>query len=577
MKFNLKLLLILLLLQPIILAGQSTYPQDYFGSPVDFKIFLSATFGELRPNHFHSGIDIKTQGVQGKPLYAVANGFVSRIGVAAGGYGKVIYIDHPNGFTSVYGHCLNFSKTIEEFVSAEQYKLESFEVNLFPEPEKFPVKKGELIAFAGNSGSSGGPHLHFEIRTTDEEEPVNPLFFGYKVKDIIKPTLQRLVVYPFGSFSQVSGRKKPKEFELAGWGTGYKIKVGDTIPVSGDIYFGIETHDLANDSDNKTGVFSIELFIDETLVYAHKMESFPFTESRCINSFIDYPNFVKNGRRVQKTRIEPGNKLSVYTTAKDNGIFSFQDNAIHELVYLVKDFFGNTSKLVFHVKSSPAKLSDVIKSVEEGNPEIVFDYDDDNDFETDDFRIFIPEGALYDTLHFKYSAGKHVKGTFSAVHHVHNKYTPLQSFCTLAIKPKMVSEKLKGKLLIARTGSKAGEYFAVGGEWDDDFIEVQIRDFGDYVVVADTIAPKIAPVNISPGKAIAAQKTIQVKISDNLAGIKTYRATMNGHWILMEYDPKNSLLTYKIDEWTKPGKNQFRLVVTDSRNNEKVYRTDLVK
>lgn len=141
----------------------------------------------------------------------------------------------------------------------------------------------------------------------------------------------------------------------------------------------------------------------------------------------------------------------------------------------------------------------------------------------------------------------------------------------------MVSEKLKGKLLIARTGSKAGEYFAVGGDWDDDFIEVQIRDFGDYVVVADTIAPKIAPVNISPGKAIAAQKTIQVKISDNLAGIKTYRATMNGHWILMEYDPKNSLLTYKIDEWTKPGKNQFRLVVTDSRNNEKVYRTDLVK
>jgi hypothetical protein len=534
MKFNLKLLLILLLLQPILLTAQNNYPKDYFRSPVDFNIFLSATFGELRTNHFHSGIDIKTQGVQGKPLYAVADGFVSRIGVAAGGFGKAIYVDHPNGFTSVYGHCLSFSKTIDEFVRAEQYKLESFEVNLFPEPEKFPVKKGELIAFAGNSGSSGGPHLHFEIRTTDEEKPVNPLLFGYKVKDIIKPTMQRLVVYPFGSFSLVSGRKKPKEFELAGWGTGYKIKVGDTIPVSGDIYFGIETHDLANDSDNKTGVFSIELFIDETLVYAHNMESFPFTESRYINSFIDYQNFIKNGRRVQKTRIEPGNKLSVYTTAKDNGIFSFQDNAIHELVYQVKDFFGNTSKLTFHVKSVPVKISEVINSVNSENPEIIFEYDDDNDFETDDFKIFIPEGALYDTLHFKYSVGKPGKGAYSAVHHIHYKYTALQSFCTIKIRPKMVSDKLKDKLLIARTGSKAGEYVSVGGEWDDDFIKAQIRDFGDYVVIADTIAPKITPVNISPGKAIAAQKTIQVKISDNLAGGQITRLKLEIQFLFRE-------------------------------------------
>ncbi len=577
MKHFLKLFLLLFLVQPFFLKGQSSYPQDYFGSPVNFKILLSATFGELRTNHFHSGIDIKTQGAEGKPLFAVADGYISRINVAAGGFGKAIYIDHPNGFTSVYAHCASFGKNIAQYVREEQYKSESFEVNLFPGPEKFPVKKGELIAYSGNSGSSGGPHLHFEIRKTKEEEPVNPLFFGFSVKDLIKPAIQRLIVYPFGNYSMVSGHKKKKEFELAGWGSGYKIKVGDTIPVSGDIYFGIETFDLANDSDNKTGVLSIELFIDSELVYAHKMESFPFTESRFINSFIDYPYFVKNGRRVQKTRIEPGNKLSVYTTAKDNGIFSFQDNAIHELVYLVKDVSGNTSKLTFHVKSSSVKLSDVIKSIEEGNPEIVFDYDDDNDFETDDFRIFIPEGALYDSLHFKYSTGKPFKGAFSEVHRVHDKYTPLQSFCTLSVKPKTVSDKLKDKLLVARLGSKAGEYTAIGGEWNYGFITAQIRDFGDYVVIADTIAPRITPVNITPGKAIAAQKTIQVKISDNLAGIKTYRATMNGQWILMEYDPKNSLLTYQIDEHTQVGKNQFKLVVTDSRNNEKVYQASLIK
>jgi len=577
MKFAAYLFISLLAFQPVLLLGQNTYPKDYFRSPVDFTIHLAATFGELRTDHLHSGIDIKTQGVQGKPVYAIADGFVSRISVAPGGFGKAIYIDHPNGYTSVYGHCSSFNKSVAGYVRNEQYRLETFEVNLLPGSGRFPVKKGDIIAYSGNTGSSGGPHVHFEIRETEEETPVNPLLFGFKVKDFIRPTIKRLLVYPFGSYSSVGGRNNPKELELAGWGPNYRIKAGDTIPVSGDIYFGIETYDLTNDSDNKTGVYSIELYIDSEPVFAQQMESFPFTESRYINSLIDYSYFKKTGRRVEKTRIEPNNKLSVYTKTTDNGIFSFQDNAIHELFYLVKDCFGNTSKLTFHVKSSPVRLSVAMKSNNLEKPGIIFEYDDDNDFETEDVRLSVPDGALYDTLHFRYSAGKPFKGCYSKVHHIHNKYTALQNFCTLAIRPKGFNQRIKDKLLIARLGKKTEEYLAAGGEWHDDFLIAQIRDFGDYVVLADTIAPKIVPVNITPGKVMTSQKTIQIKISDNLAGIETYRATMNGKWILMEWDPKNNLLTYYIDEKMNFGKNQFILEIFDSRQNRAVYKVELVK
>jgi hypothetical protein len=559
------------------LNAQTNYPKDDFIPPVDFEMALSGTFGELRSNHFHSGIDIKTQGVQGKPLKAVADGFVSRIVVSPGGFGKAVYIEHPNGYTSVYGHCRNFTNEIDAFVKKEQYRQESFEVNLFPEKDKFQVKQGEIIAYSGNTGGSMGPHLHFEIRETNGQVPVNPLLFEFPVKDFIRPTILSLMIYPYGNFSLVEGRNKPVQATLAGWGPEYRLKSSDTILVSGKIYFGIETYDQLNAANNKNGVCSIEVLIDSVSVYAHQMEKFPFSESKYINSLIDYGYYADHKKRIQKTYIEPGNKLSVYSNVSANGIFEFIDNNTHTITYIVKDAFGNKSILTFPLKSNPPTFQQAFTNGKNKSDGIVFYHNRDNVFERENIKLTVPEGALYDTLLFQFSEQQSDKFEYSIIYNIHNKRKPLHKPATLMIKPKNIDQAKREKYLVAMVDDNGKDVYAAGGEWEGDFLFTGIAGFGSYIVAIDTVPPEIKPVNISPGKNISGQSTIKVKITDRFAGIKNYRATMNGKWILMDWDPKNALLTYTIDERTIKGKNSFKLMVTDGRDNETIYEAELIR
>jgi hypothetical protein len=569
-------LLFLVLFFPAAAFGQETSKTD-FSSPVDFTILLSGTFGELRTAHLHSGIDIRTQGVEGKPIKAIADGFISRIVVSPVGFGKAIYIDHPNGNTSVYAHCLSFYADVDNYVRQEQYREETFALNLLPEPGQFPVKKGQVIAKSGNTGSSGGPHLHFEIRRTEDQKPLNPLHFGFQVKDFTRPQIHRLLVYPFGAGSLVEGSSKPKEFELSGWGPVYRIKNEDTIRVSGSIYFGIEAIDQQSDSQNRNGVYAVKLLIDSALVYSHRMDEFSFDESRYMQSLIDYPYFVKNKRRVQQTWILPNNRLTIYDAVENNGIFRFTDSKIHKLQYIVSDASGNESILTFHVKSSPQAFNQAIKEISAPPTSAIMRWDQPNRFEDEGFILEIPEEALYDTIHFKFSKGKQIPKSFSPLYQVHHKFTPIQKFCDLYIKPEGFRPELKERLLIVRVDPTNNNLTAVGGKWEGDYLAAKIRDFGSYTVVADTLAPTILPANIQNGKDISAQKTIRITIKDDLSGIESYRPTLNGQWILMEWDPKNNLLVYEIDEMTRKGKNSFQLVVTDTRGNEAVYRAELTR
>ncbi len=558
------------LIQFLSLSAKKKYPTDYFRSPVDFEITLSGTFGELRSNHFHSGIDIRTGGVTGKKIHAVADGYISRINVSGTGFGKAIYIRHPNGYTSVYGHLKQFSKAIDKYVRAQQYKKERFKVTLYPAKDQFVVKKGEVIALSGNSGGSGGPHLHFELRDSRTEFPINPLLFGYKVKDFIRPKIIGLRLYPVGDESLIEGENEVYEAKVAGWGMGNHISKNDTIEVSGDIGFGIETYDLLNGSYNKNGVYSISLKIDSTTIYSHRLEKFSFSETRYINSLIEYDELIDNKNRFQRSIIDQGNKLSIYDEVKENGIFTFKDSTYHQFQYLVKDMNGNSSQITGVLHSVP-QLDSLKKDAKKHDH--WFAFNQQNSFNTDQIELSFRKGSFYKSFDFNYQEAKAPEEAYSKIHQVHFKTVPVHKAFEIKILADELPDHLRSKALIAKIENNENE--AVGGSFKEGFVIARSAAFGDFMIVVDTIAPEIKALNIHNGKKVSGYKYFSFEIKDEFSGIGKIRATLNGKWILMDFDPKNDKLVYKVDERIRKGKNQFRLEVKDMKDNLATFAAEI--
>jgi hypothetical protein len=557
------------------LFAQKKYPQNYFISPLDIPLHLSGTFGELRTDHFHSGIDIRTGEVEGLKIYAVADGYISRIKVSSGGYGKAIYITHPNGYVSVYAHLRQYEGAIKDYVKSEQYRHESFEVDLYPQAGILQVKRGEIIALSGDSGGSGGPHLHFEIRDAGSEKPINPLLFGYSVEDITPPVINLIKVYPADLNCLIRNKNKQAEFAVQGSDGKYSLTGQDTILITGKACFGINTIDLFNNGNNKNGVYSIALFVDSSQVFEQVMETFSFDETRYVNSLIDFPDYILIQRRVQKSFIQPNNHLSIYKNVKNDGIIEFTDDGIHQLTYKVADAAGNVSLLSFWMKSKVRNEADSYENYKSVSQGIFFTYKNDNLFETDQIKFEVPGTALYDTLLFNYKFLPPIKNSYSEIHQLHYPTSPLHARCNLFIKPDSIPHELQDKAIIVKIDEQQKQIY-VGGNWDNGFVNAQIREFGKYCVMVDTVLPKIIPVNISNNKNITTQSTIQVKITDELSGIGSYRGQMNGKWILMDYDAKNDLLTYIYDERLSKGENIFELTVTDKKFNVSSYKTKLI-
>jgi hypothetical protein len=570
-----KIILLILFVNFIFpLFAQKEYPQNYFIAPLDIPLHLSGTFGELREDHLHSGLDIRTGEVEGLNVYAAADGYVSRIKVSSGGYGKAIYVTHPNGYISVYAHLQQYKGAIKDYVKNEQYRRESFEVELYPAIGAITVKKGEIIALSGDSGGSGGPHLHFEIRYAGSEKPVNPLLFGFEVEDYTSPVIHLLKVYPAEKNCFIGNKKKEVELAVQGSSGKYSLSGKDTLSITGKAFFGINTIDLFNNGNNKNGVYSIRLMLDSSQVFEQVMETFSFDETRYINSLIDYPEYISNQRRVQKSYIQPNNKLSIYQNVKNKGVIDFSDDEVHSLIYQVTDAAGNISSLTFWVKSK-IKIEADQKESSTSNDEIIFTYKKNNSFTTDLVSFEVPGSALYDTLLFSYKLLPPIKRSYSSVHQLHNSVVPLHTQCKLSIRADLLPKTLQDKALIAKVEDQQN-LSSVGGDWDNGFVTSQIREFGNYCVVVDSISPKITPVNISNNKNISGQNTIQVQIYDELSGIESYRGSINGEWILMDYDAKNDLLTYIYDERLTKGENLFELKVTDKKNNVSNYKAKLI-
>jgi hypothetical protein len=563
MSYNKNIIFLILFstILPVSLFGQ----KNNFRAPVNFQMDLSGNFGELRPDHFHAGIDITTYGVRGKKIFAIADGYVSRIKVSANGYGKALYIHHPEeGVTSVFGHLQRFNHEINQYVLNQQYKHKKHEIQLFPEANQFPVKKGDLIAYSGNSGRSGGPHIHFEIRELNNQHPLNPLLFDFNIKDNIAPKIFNLAVYSH-SGNKTKQRKHIYNTDVVS-GNEYQVLEKDTLFLDGSYSFGIRTFDFLNGADNWCGIYDLKLLIDSSIVYHHRMDEFAFSETRYINSFIDFEEKTKNNLSIQKTHLQPNNHLSIYNFVKGKGIVTFNNNKTHNLQYIVKDVYGNRSVLNFIVKNDTARAqgrhpADTI------NYDKIMPFNQSNKFTGEDIRIEFPASAFYDTLHFNH----HQQTTsneifFSDIHQVHNKYTPVHKSYSLTIKSENLSSHLADKAFIAKIKEEE-EYKYIGGNYLNGSVTASTREFGKYVIMTDTLAPKIELIGSAAN--LKSQRYIRLKVSDNLSGIKTYNGYIDGEWVLFEYDPKNNILEHKFETHPleKNKEHELELYVGDEKNN----------
>ncbi len=564
-------------------SSPKKFPQGYFVEPTDSSLRIAGNFGEIRPNHFHAGIDVKTAGREGLMIYATADGYVSRIKISPWGYGKCIYITHPNGYVTVYAHLKRFYGKIAKYIEREQYRLEQYDVELFPDSNLLSVKQCDTIAISGNTGGSQSPHLHFEIRDEKTEHAYNPFLFGFKIEDTVPPKLITLGIYPANDSSSVNGKNVSRKTKIYGSKGRYTISSAEKITVSGDIGFGIETYDYANIKEaGKLGAYSVDLYIDGQRIYYHELNEISFDESRYINSHIDYAEEAKSSKEIQKCFREENNMLSIYQYVVNEGLFRFDDTLSHRVKFIVKDFFGNVSSLEFGVRSSEKKNK--IPLVPRPSYLVPFKCREENTFETKDIKINIPPCALYSDMDFNYSVSKDtLPKTFSPVHSVHKPDVPLHTNYSLFIKTKLLPENLQPKATIVLLDGN-NNMTDQKGEYKDGWLSAQTKYFGRFTVALDTVAPSIKPYNIYNGKNMSRAKTISIIISDNLSGIKSYRAMIDGKWILMEYEPKKALLFYEFDapslkgETTgSTGKHTFEIEVKDSKGNTSAYKTEFIR
>ena len=551
------------------LVAQEHFPQ--YGNPLDIPIYLSATFGEIRPNHIHAGLDIKTQGVEGKKVYAVADGYISRIGVSPYGYGNVLYITHYDGYTSVYAHLQRFSGEIAKYVKQYQYKHKKFASQIYPDKDKFPIKKGDLIAYSGNSGGSGGPHLHFEIRHTLSEKPVNPMYFGYKIEDKVKPLIRGVSVYPLGDSSTLEGGIKPKYFSVTDDENGqYALKDKNFVQANGEIAFGICTYDQVGSSTNKNGPYLYELFLNDALAFQLECDSFSYSEPRYVNSLLDYRHYKQKKSSYVRTETDPFNKLQMIEVK--NGTVTVGEGDTVKVCFKISDYAGNVSQIAFNVVGTD--FVDVERPQHRRSEYFVkADGSMNSDITIEAFSVSMEKGTLFRDEWIQ-TGQRDEKGCCSRIYRFGNEeMTTFKNF-----KVRLCPEEKwtdYSKMYIAYFDNN-GKVSSLGGKMKNGCMEVETRSMGEYTIKIDSVAPTVKASNFKNGQSVTALKSLRFKISDDMTGIETYDIYLDDVWVLGQYDAKNALLYYEIDEKMKKGENNVKVVVTDGVGNIKTLKTKVV-
>lgn len=556
---------------PVYAQKSPRYPVGDFINPMDIPLSLAGNFGELRSNHFHSGFDFRTNGEEGYIVKAVADGYISRIKVSAFGYGNALYITHKNGYVSVYGHLQRYDSIISNYVFKKQYELESFEVDLFPQKNEIVVTQGQIIALSGNTGGSEGPHLHFEIRDQKTEEIINPYFFGFAIEDTIAPSIEAVAIYPIEPSAHVDGHHKIKYIDVKRTGKDtYTLK--EAISVSGKIGFGLITYDVENGSSNKNGTYAYRCKVDTHEVFKYTCNRFAFDQTRYINAHIDYGKMKKSKDRFQRCYLLPGNSIKQYETDAQRGIYEFNDTLYHTIFMEAFDFKNNKSRVEFTCKS---KFSDV--NLQATNTKNLFAYHKTNQFKNEDVRLEMPLNCLYDDVVFTYAKSPGTEKFLSDMHTLLNDEVPVHAAYTLSIKPRTKALKYSDKLLIVNVDEK-GHPSSEGGVYENGYVVAKVRSFGNFAVMMDTTAPTIKLLNFDKEKLTFKKQKIELKIADNLSGIKSYSGSIDGKWVLLVHDNKEKTLTYLFDEKLAKtnGEHIFVISITDKKGNSKKMTTQFI-
>ena len=573
-KKNLQMKKYILLITYLFISPFYIFAQvKYYSDPLKIPILLSGSFAELRNNHFHSGIDIKTQGVTGIPVYSVADGYISRIVVSPSGFGRAVYIAHTNGTTSVYGHLSRFRGDIQRYIKNIQYQRKSFRIDIQISGNTFPVSKDDLIGYSGNTGSSGGPHLHFEIRDSYTQETLNPLKYNFSVKDNTPPEIFSLMITPVGPDSHVEFTSDKKVYPVIFSDGGYRVKK-PVIPVFGKIGFAVQVNDFFDGSGNKCGVYSIELTIDDELYYAFQMDRFSFIETRYLNSHIDYEEYITSKRRYHKTWLDQGNRLGIYQYVRGNGLSYMNDGKSHDIRIEIGDIHGNTSILSFSVKSIFSQIAHA-----ENNFSKLIRYNQKNSFFADSILIKFPKESIYKDLKFMYKKNSVQQKCISGIHVVHEKTVPLHKRVKLSIQTRPLKKILHSKALLVNVDTVTGDLSAVGGYYKNGWVTGYTRTFGNFAVAVDTVPPEIVPLNIRNKSELTEYSRICFRIKDKLSGISSFEGVLDGKWALFEYDAKSNLLIHYFDEerFEMNKMHDLKLTVTDLKGNISIYEASFRK
>ena len=523
-------------------------PGNPFVSPFDFPLLLSGNFGELRANHFHGGVDFKTQGVVGKPIRCIADGYISRVTVTPGGYGQAVYITHDNGYTSVHGHLHKFMTEVEQVVEAYQYEHETFAVDLTFGPDRFPLKQGEVFALAGNEGYSFGPHLHMELRKTDTGEYIDPLqFYTDIIKDKTAPRATHIMLYPQAGKGVVAGSSKKKALPLAAFQT--------PVTAWGKIAVGIKAYDYMDGTSNNYGVRSVTLLVDSVEVFRSTVDGFLPDENRMINAWTDYEEYATRGSWFMRSQILPGNTWRMLQADEEGGVVTINEERLYEFCYVLEDLYGNRRTYSFKVQGKEQPIEPLYKGKH------YLSWNQGNVIQKPGMELVIPKGMLYEDvdLNCKVIADSL---NISFDYQLHDRPVPLHAGCSLMIGVRNYPIPDMTKYYVVR--KYKGRKASAGGYFEEGFMHANIRELGTYSVALDTVAPRIVPLNRPQWKG----GNIRFKIRDAETGIKDYKVYIDGAFVLFKFSSKNAVLSCMHPSRIKKGmKHRMEVVITDYCGN----------